>query len=146
MEQRFSVITIAADNLTALRDFYIEKLDWKPIAENKDIVFFKHNGFLFSICKRTDLAEFIGISPEGTGFRSVTFSYNVSSKGEAIELYFKLKNNGVKIIKEPTEPSFGGYFFYFSDIEGNILEVAYNPFIPMDYNGNVITHKSIEHL
>ena len=146
MEQRFSVITLAAENLTTLRDFYIDKLGWKPIAENKDVVFFKLNGLLFSICNRDTIREFTGMPAEGAGYRPFTLGYNVNTKGEAIELYFKLKNNGVRIVKEPEEPSFGGYFFYFADIEGNILEVAYNPFIPLDYDGNVITHKNIDHL
>lgn len=49
-------------------------------------------------------------------------------------------------MKEPITPPFGGYFFLLEDIEGNVWEVAYNPFIPIDTNGQVITHKSIDHL
>lgn len=146
MEQRLSVITIGANDLTVMRKFYEENLGWKPVAENKDIVFYKMNGFLFSIGKRKELAGFIGISPEGSGFRSVTFGYNVSTENEVRMLYTRLKNKGVKMLNEPTAPPFGGLFFYFEDIEGNILEIAYNTFIPLDKGNNAVGHQPIDHL
>ncbi|QNL48720.1 VOC family protein [Olivibacter sp. SDN3] len=146
MEQRISVLTIGADDLTAMRNFYEEKLGWNPVAVNKDIVFYKMNGFLFSIGKRKELATFIGIKPEGSGFRAVTFGYNVPTEREVGELYKQLKAKGVKMLSEPTKPPFGGLFFYFEDIEGNIIEIAYNTFIPLDKNNNAIDHKSINHL
>jgi catechol 2,3-dioxygenase-like lactoylglutathione lyase family enzyme len=44
MNQRMSIITIGTDNLQAMRQFYVEKFGWQPVAENKDILFFKLNG------------------------------------------------------------------------------------------------------
>jgi uncharacterized protein len=146
MEQRMSVITIGADNLPAMRKFYEESFDWKPVAVNKDIVFYKLNGFLFSIAKRSDLAKVIGIDAQGSGFRAVTFGYNVNTEEEVRKLYSELTKKGLKMLTEPASPPFGGLFFYFEDIEGNILEVAYNPYVPMDDDNNVIDHKSIDHL
>jgi len=146
MEQRMSVLSLGADNLTAMRNFYEETLEWKPVAENKDIVFYKMNGFLFSIGKRKDLANFIGVNSEGSGFRGVTFGYNVPTENEVRELYKKLKTKGVKILNEPTAPPFGGLFFYFEDIEGNILEIACNTFVSLDRENNAVDHKPIDHL
>lgn len=146
MGQRLSVLTIAADDLTAMRTFYEQTLGWEPVAENQDIVFYKMNGFLLSIGKRKDLAEFIGISPEGDGFRGVTFGYNVSTEHEVTEIYRQLLDRGVKMLSEPSQPPFGGLFFYFEDVEGNILEIACNPFIPLDDSNNAIGHKPIDHL
>ncbi|MGV3560081.1 VOC family protein [Larkinella arboricola] len=146
MQQRISVLTIAADNLPAMREFYVETLGWQPVAENQDILFIKCNGFLFSICKKEQLAPLIGVKPDGTGFRSFTIGYNVPTKAEVDEWFANLKAKQVKICQEPTETFFGGYFFYFSDVEGNILEIAYNPYVPLDETGNVITHNSIDDL
>jgi uncharacterized protein len=145
MEQRISVLTIGAENLAAMKNFYGQTLGWKTVAENKDIAFYKLNGFLLSICDRKMLADFIGVSSDGNGFRSVTIGYNVQTKEEVLQLYDQLKDH-VKILKEPTEPPFGGLFFYFTDIEGNIIEVAFNPFITLDKDNNAIDHKSIYHL
>jgi len=145
MEQRISVLTIGADDLNAMRNFYGHVLGWTTVAENKDIAFYKLNGFLLSICDRKMLADFIGVDHNGQGFRSVTIGYNVDSKEELLGLYDQLKDK-VKILKEPTEPPFGGLVFYFTDIEGNIFEVAYNSFITLDKDNNAIAHKPIEHL
>lgn len=145
MEQRISVLTIGADDLVAMKRFYSETLGWKPVAENRDIVFYKLNGFLLSICDKKVLAEFIGVSPEGRGFRSTTIGYNVNSREDVLLLFAKLKDK-VNILKDPTEPPFGGLFFYFTDVEGNILEVAYNPYVMLDKDDNAIDHKSIDNL
>ncbi|QHT69146.1 VOC family protein [Rhodocytophaga rosea] len=146
MEPRLSVITIGAINLSAMRSFYTEILGWQPVVENQDMVFYKFNGFLLSLFDRKALSDFIGIPFNEHGKSLFTLAYNVRSKEEVMELYYKLKSVNVHIIKEPMEPPFGGLFFYFSDVEGNILEVAYNPYTPLDDTGNVITHKSIEGL
>lgn len=143
MEQRISVLTIGADNLNEMKKFYGQVLGWTTVAENKDIAFYKLNGFLLSICDKRTLADFIGVDHNGQGFRSVTIGYNVDSKEEVLELYDQLKDK-VKILKAPTEPPFGGLFFYFTDIEGNIIEVAQNSFITLDKEKNVIDHKPID--
>lgn len=98
-----------------------------------------------SICERKMLADFIGVDHKGEGFRGVTMGYNVDNKEEVLELYGHLKDK-VKILKEPTEPPFGGLFFYFSDIEGNIIEIAYNSYVTLDIDNNAIDHKSIDNL
>lgn len=146
MEQRISVLTIGADNLPAMRTFYEDVLGWKPVAVNKDIVFYTMNGFLFSIGKRKELATFIRIPADGNGFRSVTFGYNVATETEVGRLYDLLVTKGVKILTKPTRPPFGGLFFYFADVEGNVLEIAHNPFISLDDDNNAIEHKPIGHL
>lgn len=145
MEQRISVLTIGADDLVAMKRFYSETLGWKPVAENRDIVFYKLNGFLLSICDRKMLADFIGISSAGTGFRCSTIGYNVNSREDVLLLFAKLKDK-VNILKDPTEPPFGGLFFYFTDVEGNILEVAYNPYVILDKDNSAIGHKAIDNL
>jgi uncharacterized protein len=143
--QRISVLTIGVDDINAMKKFYGQVLGWTAIAQNKDIAFYKLNGFLLSMCDRKILADFIGVDPKVHGFRSVTIGYNVDNKEEVLEIYDQLKDK-VKILKEPTEPPFGGLFFYFTDIEGNIIEVAQNPFIILDKEKNAVDHKPIGHL
>ena len=112
---------------------------------NKDIIFYKLNGFLLSICDRKVLADFMGINADGKS-RTVTIGYNVETKEEVLRLYDQIKNKGATILKEPAEPAFGGLFFYFEDVEGNILEIAFNSFITLDKDNNVIDHKAIDRL
>lgn len=145
MDQRISVLTLAADDLAAMKQFYTQILGWECTAENKEILFFKLNGLLLSICNKKTLADFIGIDSKNQGGRSVTFGYNVEHPDDVIALYEILKDK-VTILKKPTAPPFGGLFFYFSDIEGNIIEIAHNPFVILDENKNAIDHKPIDHL
>jgi predicted enzyme related to lactoylglutathione lyase len=144
MEQRLTVLTIGARNLPLMKDFYEQKLGWKPTAENKDIIFYQMNGFLFSIAKKNDLAAFLGT--ELSERPSFTFGYNVKTEQEVRGIYDDLVSKDVKIIKELTVPPFGGLFFYFQDVEENIIEVAYNSYIPLDKNNDAIGHKTIQHL
>ncbi len=146
MNQRLSVITLAAEDLPAMRNFYIEKFNWQPVAENKDIVFFKLNGLLLGLYGRKNMAAFNNTSPQGSGFRPFNLAYMVNSEQEVEELYIFMKNNGVKIVQAPAVPDIGGRYFLMADVEGNVWEVAYNLFIPIDKNGNVITHQPIDHL
>lgn len=146
MEQRLSVITLGVNNLPAQVDFFKKKIGWKAVAENKDIIFFKMNGFLFSLLDKKVLAEGAGINPEGSGFKSLTLSCNVSTKEQVDELYKQYQAKEVRILKPPSATPFGGYYFTFSDPEDNVFEVAFNPYIPLDESGNTITHKSIDHL
>lgn len=124
-------MTLAAEDVDAMKTFYGQVLGWTTVTENRDIAFYKLNGFLLTICDRKTLTDFIGVDHQGQGFRPVTIGYNVGSKEEVEELYYRLKDR-VKILKKPTEPPFGGLFFYFSDIEGNIIEIAYNPYVTLN--------------
>lgn len=146
MDQRISIITLGADNLEAMKKFYIEKFGWKIEAQAKDIAFFKLNGLLLGLYGRKDLAAFSGKSPEGSGYRPLVIAYMVNSKAEVEDLYNQFKSRGIEIIKEPSTPPIGGYYFLLSDIEGNVWEVAWNPFMVLDETGNVVSHKNIDHL
>lgn len=146
MEQRLTVLTIGVDNLTAMREFYEQKFGWTPVAANKDIVFFKLNGFLFSLFGKAGLAQDADVQDGSTGPNSLTLSYIVEAEAEVDALFARLENAGVRIAKRPEKTFFGGYSGYVADIEGNLWGIACNPYIEMDPQGNVITHKDIEHL
>jgi catechol 2,3-dioxygenase-like lactoylglutathione lyase family enzyme len=45
MEQRINVLTIGADDLPAMRNFYEHVLGWTAVAGNKDIAFINSMGF-----------------------------------------------------------------------------------------------------
>jgi len=144
MQQRISVLTIGANDLIAMRSFYENTLGWKTVAGNADIVFYQLNGFLLSLAKKHDLSEFIGTSLAERG--PITVGYNVDTVDEVKALYEELRAKGVQLLKEPTEPPFGGLFFYFQDVEGNVLEIACNPYISLDQIKNAVGHKPIDDL
>lgn len=144
MEQRISVLTIGANDLAALRKFYEEALEWQPVAQNKDIVFYQMNGFLLSLSGKQNLEQFIGTTMGNRG--PITIGYNVDTEAEVQRIYEKLIEKGVKTFQAPKAPPFGGLFFYFEDPEGNILEVACNRYVTMNAAHDVTGHLPIDEL
>ena len=141
MEQRLNFITIGAADLNKLKQFYIDKFKWSPLKDSDGIVFFKLNGFILSLFPADELATDAGVPANGTGFKKFTLAINYKSEKEVDEVFKTLQGRGVKIIKAPQKASWGGYSGYVADIEGNLWEIAYNPFLEMDDKGNVLTHR-----
>ena len=65
-------------------------------------------------------------------------AYNAASKGEVDQLIADLRSKGVSIVKEPQDVFWGGYSSYIADVDGHLWEIAWNPFLNMDANGNVL--------
>jgi catechol-2,3-dioxygenase len=91
MDARMSVLTLGAQDVLAMKQFYTQVLGWPVLAENNDIVFFKLNGFLLSICNKKSLSEFIGFDFNAAVFHPLTIGYNVASKEAVQSLYDSLK-------------------------------------------------------
>jgi catechol 2,3-dioxygenase-like lactoylglutathione lyase family enzyme len=141
MEQRISFITIGAKDLNKLKEFYIDKFKWAPLKDSGGIVFFKMNGFILSLFPADELAEDATVSPEGNGFKKFTLAINYKSEKEVDEAFKALQGRGVRVVKAPQKASWGGYSGYVADIEDNLWEIAFNPFLEMDGTGNVLTHQ-----
>ena len=138
MEQRLTIIGLGVEDLTVSSAFYEEKFGWKKTgASNENISFFQLNGILLSLYPHEKLAEDAGISPVGSGFKGVTLAFNARSEQEVDELIADLAGKGVKIVKQPEKVFWGGYSSYIADPDGHLWEIAYNPFLPIDAEGNV---------
>ena len=139
MQQRLTLLTIGVNDLKEMTEFYESVFGWKKMSSsNEQITFFKLNGFLFSLYPKDKLAEDAGVSAEGSGFNNCAMAYNLNSIQEVDELFEELKHKGVTIIKKPQNVFWGGYSGYISDVENNLWEIAYNPFMEMDEQGNVL--------
>lgn len=130
MEQRITFITLGANNLGATVDFYENKFGWKRSEMSQDqIVMFELKGIILSVYSRIELADDAQVEPFGNGFKGFTLSYNVNSENEVDALIEDLRSKGVKIVKEPQKVFWGGYSSYVSDPDGNLWEIAFNPFL-----------------
>jgi hypothetical protein len=138
MEQRLSFITLGAKNLDELKRFYMDKFKWTPFKDDQGIVFFKMNGFILSLFPADELAKDAGVPPEGTGFKKMTLAICYRSEKEVDDVFKALQGRGVKIVKAPRKVFWGGYSCYVADIEDNLWEIAYNPFLDLDKDGNVL--------
>ena len=139
MEQRLTLVTLGVSDLVASRKFYERVFEWTPESNSNDqVVFFKLNGIMLALFGEHALAEDAEISAEGNGFRKFSLAYNVRSEKEVDDCFKKLESKGAKALKRPSKVFWGGYSSYVADPDGNLWEIAYNPYLPMDEKGSVI--------
>lgn len=140
VEQRLTLITLGVADVSRATAFYEQKFGWKKmLSSNDDVTFFVLNGIMLSLFKRESLAEDATISLEGTGFRGFSLAWNARSEAEVDAVVQELKNKGVTVVKEPQKVFWGGYSGYVADVDGNLWEIAFNPFLPLDDRGNVVS-------
>jgi predicted lactoylglutathione lyase len=125
-------------NLKKSTEFYETNFEWQKLSSsNENISFFYLNGIQLALFPKNELAKDAGVAKDGKGFTGVTISYNTRSVTEVDEIIERLRRTGVKIIKEPTKVFWGGYSSYISDLDGNLWEIAFNPYLKLDEKGNV---------
>ena len=137
MEQRLSIITLGVTDLKRSRSFY-EDLGWKIATEenSENIVVFNLQTFVLSLYPIKKLAEDTGLSMDIPAIHNFTMSYNVSSEVEVDQVIAEANRIGAKIVKQPQKVFWGGYSGYFSDPDGYLWEVAYNPFAKLEKDGS----------
>jgi uncharacterized protein len=127
MEQRISLVTLGVKDLAASKRFYVDGLGWKPVFENKEIVFFQAGGMIFALFLRDKLAEDFRADPAAFGRAGMTLAHNVRAKNEVDPLMKQAARAGATILKPAQEASWGGYSGYFADLDGFAWEIAWNP-------------------
>jgi catechol 2,3-dioxygenase-like lactoylglutathione lyase family enzyme len=138
MEQRLSIVTLGVTDLKISIDFYTNKFGWKQVdSGNENIAFFQLNGIQLALYSKDKLAEDATISPTGSGFKGFSLSYNARSENEVDYIISKVREKGVKIVKNPQKVFWGGYSSYISDPDDNLWEIAFNPYLQIDQQGNI---------
>jgi len=133
MEQRLTIITLGVNDLKTSIDFYENKFGWKRSEmSNDDIVFYQLNGLYLSLYSKNELAKDATVDSLGNGFKGFTIAYNARSEKEVDDLINAFKEKGVEIVKEPHKAFWGGYSSYISDPDGNLWEIAFNPYLKID--------------
>lgn len=139
MQPRITIIGIGVKDLARANAFYLDILGWEKTKDsNDDITFIKLNGILLSLYPIDKLGEDATVTLGDARYRPVTFAHNLESEQEVDSVFEDLRNEGVEIVKSPEKVFWGGYSGYFADPDGNLWEVAHNPFLAMDTEGNII--------
>jgi predicted lactoylglutathione lyase len=132
---RLSIVTLGVANVPKARAFY-EALGWQASSASREaITFFQLSGVVLALFDRNALADDCHVGPAGDGFRAVTLAHNVGSEAEVDAAMAHAVSCGARVVKEATKVFWGGYSGYFSDLDGHLWEVAYNPFLPIDAAG-----------
>ena len=128
MEPRISIITLSVSDLPRSVAFYRDGLGLTLFDENTEsIAFFWNRGTWLALYPREALAADVGISAEGSGFSGVTLAHNLRSREEVDALLDVAVSAGANLVKPAQDTLWGGYSGYFSDPDGYLWEIAWNP-------------------
>jgi len=135
MEQRVSIITLGVADLARSREFY-ERLGWRPSsASSPEIIFFQAGGMALALYPRAELAKDANVTPEGYAFPGFTLAFNVRTREEVDAVLDEAQKAGATLLKPAQKAFWGGYSGYFSDPDGFLWEVAWNPFFAITEDG-----------
>ena len=127
MKARINIITLGVRDLEKSIHFYEKGLALPRMPFEGNVAFFKLSGTWLSLYPWDALAADAEVCSKGEGFRGVTLAHNVASKSEVDEVMEQAEKAGATIQKPAQDVFWGGYSGYFSDPDGHLWEVAWNP-------------------
>lgn len=136
MEQRISLITLGVSDLARSLDFYT-RLGWRG-QKVEQTVFFQTGGIGVVLWQQDKLADDAGVDPvTGPGFRGVALAHNVRTKNEVDAVIAVVQAAGGSVTRFPADTFYGGYAAYFTDPDGHVWEIAYNPGFALSDDGSL---------
>lgn len=138
MQPRLSLITLGVADVARARAFY-EQLGFKASSASiESVAFFDAGGVVLALFGRKDLAADAAISDGTPGFSGVSLAHNVSAEEDVARVLAEAEAAGATIVKPSQKAFWGGRSGYFTDPDGHLWEVAWNPFMPLDAAGRVM--------
>jgi hypothetical protein len=130
---RVSLITLGANDVAASTRFY-QALGW-PLSSASvpgEVSFFRTAGGLLAIWGIEALADDAAVDADsGRVHSSSSLAINLESREEVDAALAIAVAAGAHIAREAKATDWGGYNGYFTDPDGHLWEVAYNPFWPI---------------
>ena len=125
MSLELSAVMIGVEDLARSKKFYGEGLGCTIEQDHPSFVSINvgEGRSSLALYQREAAAQDAGVSPEGSGFRGVSFHYIVSSPDAVDEVIAKAVAAGGDVVKEAAGTHWG-YFGYFSDPDGYLWKVA----------------------
>jgi uncharacterized protein len=126
MNPHVSVITLGVRDFDRAKRFYSEGLGWPIQQEQDDWVCFglADGSSALALYPWDAFADDAGVAPDGSGFRGVSFAYNVRSEDRVDAVLAEAERAGGAIVQPVRRTEWGGYSGYFADPEGHLWEVA----------------------
>ena len=130
MEPRLSFVTLGVRDLARSVRFYTDVLGLTRLNDNPEVAFFELGRTWLALFPRHLLAADAGVPDDGHGFHGFSLAHNVRTPEEVDELLHHVASTGAKIVKPAQTAEWGGRTGYFSDPDGFLWEVAWNPHFP----------------
>ena len=126
MPLQVTAIMLGVEDLARSKKFYAEGLGCAIGQDYPGFVSLDLGGGSSSLAlyERGAAAADAGVSPEGSGFRGVSFHCIVDSTEAVDEIMARAAAAGGAVVKEAAAAQWGGYFGYFSDPDGYLWKAA----------------------
>lgn len=140
MKPRISVITLGVADLERSLAFYRDGIGLPTEGivgrefEHGAVAFFDMaDGLKLAIWAQRDIAHDTGLLQTPVSPTAFTLGHNVPRKEEVDSVMAMAQRAGAQIVKAAQDTFYGGYAGYFSDPDGHVWEVVWNPkLIPED--------------
>ena len=129
MDQRQSNVTLAVADLPATRDFYVDGLAWEPALDipGEVLMFPVAEKVVLSLWAVEAFQAETGVRPATSGTAPVTLAHNCATPAGVDRVLEQARHAGARSVREAVQREWGGYSGYFTDPDGFLWEVAYNP-------------------
>lgn len=125
MAVQLTTVMIGVESLDRSKKFYAEGLGCDIAQDYPHFVALNlgEGSSSLALYPREAAAQDAGVSPEGSGFRGVSFHYIVQSRDAVDEVMKSAVAAGGDTVKEAAATQWG-YFGYFADPDGYLWKVA----------------------
>jgi uncharacterized protein len=134
-----SLVTLGVSDLRRSMTFY-ETLGFQRKGKLfEGIGFFQAGACAIAVWPSDELAKDANVAFEGMSenFRGFTLAWNCHSKSD-VDSVIEMARDAGAVVRKPAQDAFwGGYSGYFSDPDGHLWEVAYNPHFPLSDDGRL---------
>ncbi|MDH5858252.1 VOC family protein [Lampropedia aestuarii] len=140
MQARITIVTLGVANIAAATGFYQRMGFAAASGSNGNVTFMQAGGVVLSLYGRQALAEDAqypqaAASDAAEAFTGISLAHNVGSEAEVDSVLAQAVAAGAQLRKPGQKVFWGGYSGYFSDLDGHLWEVAYNPYLELDQAG-----------
>ncbi len=134
MEPRITVITLGVADLDRAVAFYREGLGLSTDGivgkefEYGAVAFFElQSGIRLALWPHDSIAHDAGVESAAPCRTELTIGHNVNSRADVDAVMAQAAEAGAEMVKRATDTFWGGYAGYFSDPDGHLWEVVWNP-------------------
>jgi predicted lactoylglutathione lyase len=128
MPVAISCVTVPVDDLAKSIAFYRDGLGMSPEEQDEDSAAFDLDGVYLILLNRSEFGVFVesvGHRPAAKGQSESILSYFCGSREEVDAVLNKAKSAGATL--SPAEDDEGVYSGYFTDPDGHVWEVMFDP-------------------
>jgi len=138
-DARLTLVTLGVSDLARSTAFY-EALGFERRARGAEGVgFFQAGACVFAVWPSEELAKDANVAAAmpAPAFRGVALAWNCRSNADVDAAIDRARGAGATVPKAAQKTFWGGYAGYFSDPDGHLWEVAYNPHFPLTDDGRL---------